>query len=291
MSKASRLLALCVWLAAGGFTACGDDTSEPAGMAGSGGAGNAGAGAGGSSGNAGTSAGEGGASGAMSGAGGTSGSGGNGGTAGTSSGNGGDGGSSGVGGDGGTSGDGGGGDSGASGDGGTGGDAGMGGAMTYDPADHCDPGTYIPPEMFGFSNEPDHASTCNDADHVAAGEAGVFEGTPEVRVFVRTIQLSTPMTAGEPYAMSFEVDFDGLDGAMGLELWGTTARCGMDATATMLSETVLVSDKQTVCADVTPTEAYTHVLLVLRDQDDVRPEGMQSTALAGATFCAAGVCP
>ena len=59
----------------------------------------------------------------------------------------------------------------------------------------------------------------------------------------------------------------------------------------MLSETVLVSNKQTVCAEVTPDEAYTHVLLVLRDQDDVRPEGGQSITFAGAAFCAEGACP
>lgn len=54
---------------------------------------------------------------------------------------------------------------------------------------------------------------------------------------------------------------------------------------------VLVTDKQTVCANVMPDEAYTHVLLVLRDQDDVPTTGMQSITLAGATCCATGTCP
>jgi hypothetical protein len=170
-------------------------------------------------------------------------------------------------------------------------DAAVGGEQTFDPADHCGPGTYTPPEAFGFSDEPDHATNCTGDDFRAAAEAGVIEGTPEVRAFIRSVELTTPMMAGEPYAMSFEVDFEGLNGAMALELWGTNARCGLDSTATLLSDSVLVPDKQTVCADLTPAAAYSHVLLVLRDQDDVFPEGRQTIILQGATFCSAGACP
>jgi hypothetical protein len=294
MSKASRwwlVLGLCFGLC---VTACGDDTMDPAPAGGDGGASGTAGSSGGGAGGTGGSAGEGGASGQAGdgGASGESGSGGNGGSAGTSAGSGG-GGASGDGGTGGGGAGGSGGDGGASGESGAGGDGGIGGGgvMVYDPADHCAPGTNILASEFGFSDDPDHAWLCADAEHDAAGEAGVFEGTPMVRVFVRNIELSTPMVASEPYAMSIQADFFGPSGEMGLELWGTTARCGAGTTATLLSDDLLVSNKQTICVDVTPAEAYTHVLLVLRDQDDVPSTDLQTISLGGATFCSAGACP
>jgi hypothetical protein len=98
------------------------------------------------------------------------------------------------------------------------------------------------------------------------------------------------MQAGTPYAVSFEYSFSGGLDIHEFQLWGTTARCGSGTTATLLANQSIADGNQIACFDVTPTESYSHVILVYRFIEHYQME-RSFMALGGAEFCPTGSCP
>jgi hypothetical protein len=73
---------------------------------------------------------------------------------------------------------------------------------------------------------------------------------------VRQLNLPTPMTAGQDYALSIEIGF--AMAGMQIELWGTNSSCGM--ALQKLYEGPMV--KGLICATLQPTASYPALLLV-----------------------------
>lgn len=109
---------------------------------------------------------------------------------------------------------------------------------------------------------PDIMTNCVDWDPPDVG-VDEFLGA-------RSIALPTPMTAGEPYALSFGYLSAG-DGT--LEYYATDSECG-PILEKLSSEDM--ANRDTICTDTTPSGNYTHLVMLWRET---------SASLDDATFC------
>lgn len=161
--------------------------------------------------------------------------------------------SEGSGGDGASSSDGGTESGGTGGEGATGGggSAGDGGASTGGgppEEEHCEPGDYT----FGQSSTSEgNWENCS----FDPTDFGLPEGSGNQ---VQNVALVTPMTAGVPYAISFQFF---RPGTAGMEIWGTAQVCGQ-AAELLASESANL--RNLMCLDMVPNDDYENILIVWR---------------------------
>ena len=100
---------------------------------------------------------------------------------------------------------------------------------------------------------------------------------------ITSLLLPEPMKAGELYSLAAKIDNHGYVGT--LEFWGTNSECGP-------GEEQLFSapfESKTYCADVTPTQTFTHVLFV--EGRRVPTGGSGSAADGEVIACGSNHCP
>jgi hypothetical protein len=156
---------------------------------------------------------------------------------------------------------------------------------------HCAPGKFV--SIYDFAKDTGGVNAsfaCYGDDLAAAGTAGVFGQVTEARIVVKSVELEVPIRSGEPYAGSILVGYDGLPQSWYVEVWGTTAQCGVGAKADRLSQQVMVEGDHVYCFAVTPTRTYTHWLIVYRDSDGLDDAEPSFIGLGEAKFCPMGSC-
>lgn len=173
----------------------------------------------------------------------------------------------------------------------TAGIGGTGGEIdAYNKADHCSPGEYVNTYSSDGPADPNRGVRCIDADYDAAGAAGVFTGEHFPSLRINSVELAVPLQTGTSYAASFEVEVRSPLDPQIFQIWGTDAKCGAGSQADLLYEVLLQEGKQIVCSDLAPAKNYTHLLVVIRDEDDKLTGGMVMS-FVGATYCSTGRCP
>ena len=105
-----------------------------------------------------------------------------------------------------------------------------------------------------------------------------------------SVELASVMKAGQAYAGSLEIIYEGPVDAYSIEIWATNGECGADGGAQKLFTQTIAAGENTVCFDATPNAGYTHWILLTRDRDDMFNSEQSTTQLRGATFCSAGSC-
>ena len=105
----------------------------------------------------------------------------------------------------------------------------------------------------------------------------------DANMSIISFPLPEPMKAGELYSLSATMTSRGYTGA--IEFWGTNSVCG-PGLQKLYGEPV---ESRTYCADVTPTQGFTHVLLVKRL---LNPGHGTAAASEGPVFaCGSNHCP
>jgi len=127
---------------------------------------------------------------------------------------------------------------------------GEGGTGTGSPPEeeHCEPGDYT----FGQS------STSEGNWENCSFDPTEFGLPAESGNQVQNVALITPMTAGAPYAISFEFF---RPGTAGMEIWGTNEVCGQAAELLTSESTQL---RNLMCLDMVPSGDYENILIVWR---------------------------
>jgi hypothetical protein len=158
----------------------------------------------------------------------------------------------------------------------------------YDPADHCAPGEYV--DMLTLDNEvlggAFFLKQCAGDNRNAAMAAGVGDNGG-LFMTVDSIELPEAMSAGEPYAMSWEFDLHG-DNEFTYELWGANGVCGTGGPVELLHSEPLHLEPTVLCSEVVPSASYTHLLVVVRMVTD---PGSGGYGYEGMTICPSGSCP
>jgi hypothetical protein len=166
---------------------------------------------------------------------------------------------------------------GASASGGVGGAGGTAGdELTYGllpKADLCMPGDYIYSDQLSCPGE------------LPAG-IPMPEGTGSYKF--DSIELPASMVPGQPYAISTERRVPARDTAPWAEqIWGVMSRCGEGGEAPeLLSEKLLDRGPFTYCSTITPTKAYTHVVIIANQLTSMTVLG-----LGGFGLCPNVTCP
>jgi hypothetical protein len=105
----------------------------------------------------------------------------------------------------------------------------------------------------------------------------------DANMSIISFPLPEPMKAGEPYSLSATMTSSGYTGA--IEFWGTNSVCG-PGLQKLYGEPV---ESRTYCADVTPTQDFTHVLFVKRLLNPGR--GSAGASEGPVLACGSNHCP
>ena len=162
------------------------------------------------------------------------------------------------------------------------------GTDPYDPAFRCTPGDYVDGtslSLKGFGSL--YSEGCFGDNYYAALSAGIPDNGDKL-FGIDSIELATPMTPGEPFAISREMSTNGMPNAVQYELWGSSGPCATDGTAELLATEILQVGAATYCHELSPQTMHTYLIVVVRELFD---SGALTVVSDGITVCGGGSCP